>query len=162
MYRLLWERRSSGSLSAPVGAAKPRDIPWDPVLEGGPGGVCVLQPCPAGAAGQLVRAGTSWALEGHSGLLGHCPVLGSSRNLSSQSLQALQPGRGMGQPDLSKSWLEERPHLEVPSCAEMLRVWRGTVYQELGGCVGRFCYTHTVPMEGKQTPTETLAFQCHC
>lgn len=56
--------RARLELSVAVRAAKPKGIPWDPMVEGGPGGVWVVQPCPAGAAGELVRAGTSWGTKG--------------------------------------------------------------------------------------------------
>lgn len=114
-------------------------------MEGVAGGVLGS----AGAAGELVRAGSSWGTEGHSGLLRALSCTGnSSRNLPSQSLHLLQAlGQGlMDEPGLNRSWLEEKPHLEVPSCAELLRVWGARVPGALG-----LCSTHTVPRRRSST-----------
>lgn len=121
----------------------------------------VLQPCPAGAGREWV--GESRHQLGHwrgpLGSLRHCPAWGEQQQEPLQSVPALAPALGcslcrhcslgeglMDEPNLNKSLLQEKPHLEVPSCVKMLRVWRARVYQKLWGSAGRFCYRNTVPI----------------
>lgn len=114
----------------------------------------------AGAARELVRAGTGWSTGGAPWAPEGTVLHGGSsksRNLSAvsplhllllwdrkgglgcSSCRHCSLGEGlMDEPSLSKSWQEEKPHLEVPPCVKVLRVWRARVYLGLWALLAGF------------------------